>query len=563
MCFLIEIHVIILHNYYLNIKIIIIELYLKWKELIILAEKRSRKSRKSTPEKVGILNKSLNFIEFIGNKLPDPVTLFVLLSILTVVVSFILGQAGVGVEYEVVKNGTSELVKVDAINLLTKESMTNFLTNIVNNFTSFPPLGVVLVSMLGVGVAEGLGLIDALIKRLVLSTPKRLVTVVVVFLGVLSNIASDAGYVVLVPLGAIIFKSFGRNPIAGIAAAFAGVSGGFSANLLIGTLDPLLTGISQSVANIIDPNYLMNPTCNYYFMVISTFLITIVGTIVTEYIVIPRLDRRQNPENFIEQVEDEKSFKITKEERKGLVWAGISLLIFIIIIVIGLLPGGMLRNQETGSIINKSPFIQGIVVILSLGFLIPGVFFGIGSGKVKKDGDIIKAMSKSMSTMGGYLVLAFFSAQFIKLFEQSNIATIIAVKGADFLENIGFVGVPLIIAFIIISGFINLFIGSASAKWAIMAPIFVPLFMRLGYSPEFTQLAYRVGDSTTNIITPLLPYFPIIVTLVKKYDPKSGIGTLISLMLPYSIAFLTSWILLLVVWMMLGLPIGPGATIFL
>lgn len=528
-----------------------------------MAEKRSRKSRKSTPEKVGILNKSLNFIEFIGNKLPDPVTLFVLLSILTVVVSFILGQAGVGVEYEVVKNGTSELVKVDAINLLTKESMTNFLTNIVNNFTSFPPLGVVLVSMLGVGVAEGLGLIDALIKRLVLSTPKRLVTVVVVFLGVLSNIASDAGYVVLVPLGAIIFKSFGRNPIAGIAAAFAGVSGGFSANLLIGTLDPLLTGISQSVANIIDPNYLMNPTCNYYFMVISTFLITIVGTIVTEYIVIPRLDRRQNPENFIEQVEDEKSFKITKEERKGLVWAGISLLIFIIIIVIGLLPGGMLRNQETGSIINKSPFIQGIVVILSLGFLIPGVFFGIGSGKVKKDGDIIKAMSKSMSTMGGYLVLAFFSAQFIKLFEQSNIATIIAVKGADFLENIGFVGVPLIIAFIIISGFINLFIGSASAKWAIMAPIFVPLFMRLGYSPEFTQLAYRVGDSTTNIITPLLPYFPIIVTLVKKYDPKSGIGTLISLMLPYSIAFLTSWILLLVVWMMLGLPIGPGATIFL
>ncbi len=528
-----------------------------------MAEKRSRKSRKSTAGNVGILNKSLNFIEAIGNKLPDPVTLFVLLSILTLIVSFILGQAGVGVEYEVVKNGTSELVRVEAVNLLTKESIINFLTSIVQNFTSFPPLGVVLVSMLGVGVAEGLGLIDALIKRLVLSTPKRLVTIVVVFLGVLSNIASDAGYVVLVPLGAIIFKSFGRNPIAGIAAAFAGVSGGFSANLLIGTLDPLLTGISQSVANIIDPNYLMNPTCNYYFMVVSTFLITIVGTIVTEYIVIPRLDKRQNPENFIEQVEDENSFKITKEEKKGLVWAGISLLIFVIIIGIGLLPTGILRNQETGSIINRSPFIQGIVVILSLGFLIPGVFFGIGSGKVKRDTDIIKAMSKSMSTMGGYLVLAFFSAQFIKLFEQSNIATIIAVKGADFLENIGFVGIPLIIAFIIISGFINLFIGSASAKWAIMAPIFVPLFMRLGYSPEFTQLAYRLGDSTTNIITPLLPYFPIIVTLVKKYDPKSGIGTLISLMLPYSIAFLTSWILLLVVWMMLGLPIGPGATIFL
>lgn len=531
-----------------------------------MSEKRSRREKGLKENgRVGILNKSLNLIESVGNRLPDPVTLFVLLSIVTIIASFILSNMGIGAEYETVKDGVSQVVKVEITNLLTKESMASFLTNIVSNFTSFAPLGVVLVSMLGVGVAEGTGLIDALIKKLILSTPKRLITIVVVFLGVLSNIASDAGYVVLVPLGAIIFKSFGRNPIAGIAAAFAGVSGGFSANLLIGTIDPLLSGLSQSAANIIDPSYIVNPTSNYYFMCISTFLITIVGTLITEYVIIPRLDRSSNQNNLIEQVEvqDENSFKFTKSEKRGLVFAGVSLAVLLVIIGIGLLPGGMLRNPETDSIINKSPFISGIVVILALFFLVPGVFFGIGAGKIKKDSDVVKAMSKSMSSMGGYLVLAFFSSQFIKLFEQSKIATIIAVKGADFLENIGFVGIPLIIGFIIITGFINLFIGSASAKWAIIAPVFVPLFMRLGYTPEFTQMAYRIGDSTTNIITPLLPYFPIIAMLVKKYDEKSGIGTLISLMLPYSIAFLISWILLLVVWMLLNLPLGPGAMMFL
>ena len=527
-----------------------------------MADKKNLRSKRvNHVDKVGIFNKILNLIEKVGNKLPDPVTLFVLLSILTIVASFFLASAGVFAEYESVKDGAKEIVKVNVINLLTKENMATFLNNIVTNFTGFAPLGVVLVSMLGIGVAEGVGLIDALIKKLILSTPKRLITLVVVFLGVLSNVASDAGYVVLVPLGAIIFKSFGMNPIAGIAAAFAGVSGGFSANLLIGTVDPLLSGISQSAANIIDPNYVVNPTSNYYFMVVSTFLITIIGTLVTELIIIPRLNKSK--QNYIEPVEDMKAPIFTKEEKKGLLFAGISLLIFLGIVLIGLLPGGLLRNPETDSIIIKSPFIQGIVVILSLGFLIPGVFFGIGAGKIKKDSDIVKFMSKSMSNMGGYLVLAFFASQFIKLFEQSKIATVIAVTGADFLENVGFVGIPLIVGFILIVAFVNLFIGSASAKWAIMAPIFVPLFMRLGYTPEFTQIVYRIGDSASNIITPLLPYFPIIAMLVKKYDPESGVGTLISLMLPYSILFLISWTILLVVWMVLKLPIGPGAFIFM
>lgn len=529
-----------------------------------MSEKISRRTRNlNKSKKTNILNKILNIIELVGNKLPDPVTLFVLLSILTIVASFLLSRFNISVEYEAIKNGVSEIVKVDVVNLLTKESMADFLKNIVTNFTSFAPLGVVLVSMLGIGVAEGTGLINSLIKKLILSTPKRIITLVVVFIGVISNIASDAGYVVLVPLGAIIFKSFGMNPMAGIAAAFAGVSGGFSANLLIGTIDPLLSGLSQSAANIIDPSYVVNPTSNYYFMVVSTFLITIVGTLVTEILIIPRLNKKDGNEALVDKIENENDFKFTPMERKGLKWALISLVLYLVLIGIGLMPNGLLRNPETGSIIANSPFINSIVVIFAIGFLIPGIFFGIATGKIKRDSDIVKSMSSSMSTMGGYLVLAFFSAQFIKLFEQSKIATIIAVKGADFLENVGFVGLPLIIAFILIVGFINLFIGSASAKWAIMAPIFVPLFMRLGYTPEFSQIAYRIGDSTSNIITPLLPYFPIIVTLVKKYDSKSGIGTLISLMIPYSIAFLISWVILLVLWILFKLPLGPGAFIFL
>lgn len=528
-----------------------------------MSEKRSRRTKKANYKETNIFNKILNLIELIGNKLPDPVTLFVLLSILTIIASFVLSKLNISAEYESVKNGISEIVKVNVVNLLTKDSIADFLKNIVNNFTSFAPLGVVLVSMLGIGVAEGTGLINSLIKKLILSTPKRLITIVVVFIGVISNVASDAGYVVLVPLGAIIFKSFGMNPMAGIAAAFAGVSGGFSANLLIGTIDPLLSGLSQSAANIIDPSYIVNPTSNYYFMVVSTFLITIVGTLVTEFIIIPRLNKKELKGNLMEQVENENDFKLTSVEKKGLKWALIGLLIYVILIAIGLMPNGLLRNPQTGSIISGSPFINSIVVIFSLGFFIPAIFFGIATGKIKKDSDVVKSMTISMSTMGGYLVLAFFASQFIKLFEKSNIATIIAVKGADLLENVGFVGFPLIISFILIVGFINLFIGSASAKWAIMAPVFVPLFMRLGYTPEFSQIAYRIGDSTSNIITPLLPYFPIIATFVKKYDPDSGIGTLISLMIPYSIAFLVSWIILLLAWILFRLPLGPEAFIFL
>ncbi|KXZ39458.1 aminobenzoyl-glutamate transport protein [Alkalithermobacter thermoalcaliphilus JW-YL-7 = DSM 7308] len=507
------------------------------------------------PTKKSLFGKFLDMIEKVGNALPHPVTLFFIFALAVVIISDIAARAGLSVQFDMIDRSTGEIKEatVGAVSLLNPDGIRFIFSKAVSNFTGFAPLGTVLVAMLGVGVAEGTGLISALLRKVVLNTPKRAITAVVVFLGIMSNIASDAGYVVLVPLGAIIFLSFGRHPLAGLAAAFAGVSGGFSANLLIGTVDPLLGGLSTEAAKILDPNYSVAATANWYFMIVSTFVITIIGTWITEKVVEPRLGEYKGEEKV--ELKD-----LTAEEKKGLNASLISLLVYVAVIAALVVPSnGILRNPETGEILEHSAFMDGIVPIIMGFFLIPGVAYGIASKTIKDDKDVANAMGKAMGTMGGYLVLSFVAAQFIAYFNYSNLGTILAVKGAELLENIGFTGLPLIIAFILVSAFINLFIGSASAKWAIMAPVFVPMFMRLGYTPEFTQVAYRIGDSTTNIISPLMSYFAVIVAFAQKYDKKTGIGTLISSMVPYSIAFLLGWTVLLIIWSVLGLPIGPGA----
>ncbi|ARE85785.1 p-aminobenzoyl-glutamate transport protein [Clostridium formicaceticum] len=507
-------------------------------------------------KKRGFFNKFLDFVEVAGNKLPHPVTLFVIFSLAVILISAIAAAAGTTVEFERINTATgeTEMATVAAISLLTVEGIRRIFAEAVTNFTSFAPLGTVLVAMLGVGVAEGTGLVQASLRKLVLSTPQKLITAVVVFAGVMSNVASDAGYVVLVPLGALIFLSFGRHPLAGLAAAFAGVSGGFSANLMVGTLDPLLGGISQQAAQMYSPGYTVDPTANLYFMIASTFLITIIGTLVTEKIVEPRLGQYKG-----EEVAEIKG--ITMEESRGLVWAAISLLAFVAVILVMVVPSnGILRSPE-GEVLRNSAFMAGLVPIIALTFLIPGVAYGIAAKTVKSDKDVAAFMGKAMSTMGGYLVLAFVAAQFVSYFNWTNLGTILAVKGANFLRATGMTGIPMLIGFILVSGFINLFIGSASAKWAIMAPVFVPMLMAIGYSPEFTQLAYRIGDSTTNIITPLMSYFAVIVAFAQKYDKETGIGTIISTMVPYSALFLLGWTILFVAWFFLGLPLGPEAFI--
>lgn len=508
-------------------------------------------------KKRGIFNKFLDFVEVTGNKMPHPVTLFLIFSIAIIAISELARRMGTSVIIDTMfNNSTKELennVVVNAKSLMNAEGLRHIFNTMTKNFTGFAPLGTVLVAMIGVGVAEGSGMIQASLRKLVLSTPKRLVTAVVVFAGIMSNIASDAGYVVLVPLGAVIFLSFGRHPLAGLAAAFAGVSGGFSANLLVGTLDPLLGGISTEAARILNPNYTVLPTANYYFMFVSTFIITIVGTLITEKLIEPRLGKYTGSK--VNEID-----KLNETEKKGLIYAAFSITVFIIVMLILTVPAnGILRKD--GDI---NGFIHdGLVPTIMLFFLIPGLFYGIGAKTIKNDKDVAKLISQSLGSMGGYLALAFVAAQFINYFAYTNLGTILAVKGANFLKSTGFTGIPLIIGFILVTGLINLFIGSASAKWAIMAPVFIPMFMQLGYTPEFTQVIYRIGDSTTNIISPLMAYFAIIVAFAQKYDKDTGIGTLISTMLPYSIGFMVSWSVLLIVWVLLKLPIGPGIEMLL
>jgi aminobenzoyl-glutamate transport protein len=525
----------------------------KWGKIMINTVK--------SPKKSGFFGKFLNWVEKVGNKLPHPVSLFVILSVAVIIISHICAAFGVTATYEqVVKDGDAikkTMVTVNAISLLEPAGVRFMFVDAVKNFTGFPPLGTVLVAMLGVGAAEGTGLISALLRKMVLSTPKKLITAVVVFAGVMSNIASDAGYVVLVPLGAIVFLSFKRHPLAGLAAAFAGVSGGFSANLLIGSLDPLLAGISTASAGMVQPGYIVQPTSNMYFMMVSTVLITILGTLVTEKIVEPRLGQYKG--NVKAELEE-----MTSAEKRGLKFALIAFIIFIVAILALVAPAnGVLRDPQTHKIIGNTPFINSIVVIIALFFLVPGIAYGVGAGSVKNDKHVAHFMAKGMSTMGGYLVLAFVAAQFVAYFTYSKLGTILAVKGAEFLKAMNMSGLGLILGFILVSAFINLFIGSASAKWAIMAPVFVPMLMGVGISPEFTQVAYRIGDSTTNIISPLMSYFAIIVAFAEKYDEDTGIGTLISSMLPYSIVFLLGWTLLLIVWYFLKLPLGPEAFMYL
>lgn len=497
--------------------------------------------------KGSLIAKFLNVVEKAGNALPHPATLFAILAFLVLVLSWVMSLF----DPQVVHPGTGETIQV--VNLMSREGLGLILTKTVTNFTGFAPLGTVLVALLGIGIAEGSGLIGTMLRLVVLKSPQKLLTFVVVFAGVISNTASEVGYVLLVPLAAVIFLAAGRHPLAGLAAAFAGVSGGYSANLLLGTVDPLLAGLSEEAAKILQPSYSVNAACNYYFMFISTFLIAGLGTWATEKVIIPKLGVYNG------DVEPEEIHQLNAQEKKGLRYATITTLVMIALMLWGLLPGdGFLRDPETGGIL-KSPFLKGIVTIIFVVAAAAGIAYGVGAKTIKSDEDVMRGMSKSMETLGSYIVLVFFAAQFVAYFKWTNIGLITAITGAEFLESINLKGIPLMIGFILVAAVINLVMGSASAKWAIMAPVFIPMFMMLGYSPEFTQLVYRIGDSITNIISPMMSYFALIVAFIQQYDKKAGIGTVISIMLPYSVVFFIGWSVLLIIWMLLGLPIGPGA----
>lgn len=526
----------------------------------------------------------LNQIEKIGNSFPHPVALFALFAVLMVVLSGILDIANVSVTGQMIVDGSLQDTQIGVRSLLTREGATYILTSAISNFTNYAPLGMTLVAMLGVGLAEQSGFIHTSLKAAVRITPEKWITPALVFLGVMSNVASDAGYVLLIPLGGLVFEAYGRHPIAGMAAAFAGVSGGFSANLLVGAMDTLLTGITQTAVDILNPNYQVAVMGNYIFLAVSTFLITILGTWVTNKWVEPRLVAKARVSRMEEDVQKREAIKsilevkaeqstsdareelgtLTDTERSALKTAGLSMLLFVLFVAIACIPKNSFFRNENGTILGRptSPFLSGIVVLITLLFFIPAVVYGKKSKMFKNHRDICDAMAKSMASMGSFLALAFVSAQFINYFNYTQIGTLIAVAGANLFHKLQIGLLPLMIIFVLFSAFMNLFMGSASAKWNILAPVFVPMFMLLGYSPELCQLAYRIGDSCTNVITPMMTYYAVILTYARRYDKEAGIGTLTAMMMPYSIAFLIGWTLLLVIWIVFKLPIGIGAGLY-
>ncbi len=499
----------------------------------------------------GGVQRFLAAVERLGNKLPDPAMLFLYALLIVWLLSWLFS----GHQFSVPSlDGTREL---SVSNQLSGQSLATFLSQMVKTFTGFAPLGVVLVAMLGVGVAEHTGFINAGLKALLSITPQQLLTPMLLLVAIVSHTAADAGYVLVIPLGGVIFYAAGRHPLAGIACAFAGVSGGFSANFIPSGIDPLLQGFTQSAAQILDASREVNPLSNWAFTSASSLLVIAVGWFLTDKVIEPRL--KGTPIDGSET--DAKMSGLSAEERRGLTAGLIVMALGVAALVFAAYPDDSPLRAPNGDITAFSaPIMQSIVPLIFLLFIIPGTVYGYVAGTVSNHRDIIAGMTQSMSTMAYYLVMIFFCAQFTYAFAQSNLGALLAVQGAEVLKAMALPGAVTLVGIILLTALVNLLVGSASGKWALLAPIFVPILMQLGLSPELTQAAYRVGDSSTNIITPLMPYFPLVVAYCQRWVSSTGIGTVTALMLPFSLAFVVLWSLFLLAYWALGLPLGLAAS---
>lgn len=552
----------------------------------------------STPSNpsTSLTDRLLSGIERVGNKVPHPAILFMALIAGVIVLSQLLAWADVSATYEVVKPPAAEVAEQDLggsapgevlpgeradaddyrvveeraeINgLLTGEGVRYLFTSFVSNFMGFTAMGIILIVMIGVGIAELSGLIAALIRKLVDASSGGALTYIIVFLGVISSIASDAGYLVLIPLGAAAFHSVGRHPLAGMAAAFAGVAGGFGVNFLITPTDAILTEITnESIALVGGAK--IDLTANLFFGIGSTILITLVGSILTTRVVEPRLgtydpaDAPDGGPGATGAEGDTAGSEVSPEaESRGLRAAGLGLIGFIIFIGLLSIPSGApLRDPQSGDLIGTSPFMDSLVVMISMAFLVTGLAFGRAAGTLRTSTDAINAITKSWSGLAGLLFLFLLIAQFIAYFNYSNMATIAAVKMGDALEQTNLGAIWLLMGVVLLTVVVNLIIPQAIAKWALLAPIFIPLFMRLGMEPQTVLAAYRIGDSPTNVITPIMAYFPLIVVFAARYQRSAGIGTVIALMLPYAVAFTIAWVVFFFAWYALGIPLGPGSPV--
>lgn len=531
----------------------------------------------------GFAQRALAWIEKAGNKVPNPAILFLALCIGVIVLSQILDWVGVSVTSEVLQGpggrdslgyddpdggGTpdgyltvEETFEVKG--LLTVDGIRFMFTSFVPNFLGFTAMGVILVAMIGVGVAELSGLIGALIRKLVaISTPGSL-TYIIVFVGIISSIAADAGYLVLIPLAATAFLSVGRNPLAGIAAGFAAVSAAFGINVLITPADGVLTDFTNDAAQLIDPTVELDLAANLFFGIGSTIFLTVVIALITTRIIEPRLgvwDRSLAEEDELAREEGPEIDEAL--ESKGLRWALYAMLgVFAVVALLTLPSGAPLRNEETGEIIGSSPFMSSLIVIISATFLAAGLAYGKATGTVKGSDDAIGMITKSWATLASLLFLFLLIAQFIAYFDFSNMAQVAAVWMGDILEEMDVGDAPLLLGVIVVTILVNFLIPAKIAKWAILAPIFVPLMLRLGIEPQTVLAAYRVGDSPTNVLTPLMPYFALMVVFAARYQKDAGIGTVIALMLPYTLILTVVWIVFFFVWFFLGIPLGPGSPV--
>ena len=508
-----------------------------------------------TRSKAGFLDGFLTTIERVGNKVPHPAIIFFILIGLVIILSVILSLIGWSATYEAVDPVSHEVVeRTTAVrSLLSADGIRFMFTSIVPNFLGFGAVGVIIVAMIGVGLAEESGLIATLVRKIVEIAPRSIFTFIIVMLGVVSSIAADAGYLVLVPLGAAAFHSLGRHPLAGLAAAFSGVAGVFLVNLFVTPTDALLAEMTNDAIHLVDPNQNVTLVGNLYFMIASSILMGLVCTILTEKVVEPHLGPYEGG------VPVEAQAALSPEESRGLRYAGWALLGFVIVIgLLTALPGAPLRHPETGEILSGSPFMSGLIVLISALFFTIGFAYGKGAGTVKDLTAAIGMIVKTFSGLAGLIFLLLVIAQFIALFDFTNIATVLAANLAEFLETVPLGGVSYILIFVLVIFLIDILITGAVAKWAIFAPVFIPLFMRLGGDPDLVLAAYRVGDSPANVITPLNVYLGVMVGFAAKYQKDAGIGTIVSLMLPYTVVLMVLWTLLLVVWYVLGLPLGPA-----
>lgn len=499
------------------------------------------------------MERALNTIERVGNKVPHPAVIFVVLIAVVAVLSHILYLMGASVTYDSIDPETHTISETTtyAQSLLTADGIRFMYEGVVQNFMSFNAVGVIIVAMLGVGVADASGLVSALIRKLVHVAPARALTYILVFVGIISSIAADAGYLVLIPLGAAAFLSVGKHPLAGLAASFAGVAAVFSVNILIKPLDGILVGITNDAIHLMDPSRSVALTGNFFFSAASVVMLTIVVSLITDKIVAPRLGA------YTGEAAAVTGEGMSSEESRGLRFAGLATLAVLAVFALLTIPSwGPLRNPETGALIGDSPFMSGLIVAVTFIFLAAGLGYGLGAKTIRSITDVTGAMEKAVAGLGGLIFLLFIISQFLAFFTYSNIATLLAVKMGDALESAGLGALPLLIGFVVVVAVLDLIMTGAIPKWAIFAPVFVPLLMRLGVEPDAVLAAYRVADGPFNAVSPMNAYFALIVTFAAKYQKDAGVGTLIALMLPYVVIIFAVWVALLVAWQMLGLPWG-------